>query len=264
VFVRKGLAPEAITWKLAPVIRTVGSVLDHTDEYTPIDGIDKTLNKFIRKLSEGPCVCGAVHGFDVDKLRSVGLAHQDSYKRAGFAKLITPEFFPDLDFHVVCRKHVSPFTSGQPSVLAEYGFTPVLLGSSLWIYRGKTVSKQGYCGIMGFPQDYIFPPDKHYGIRTFLSKGVCPPRATWVLDNLRQHLGLDAGSPLTRDGGYVKICAPGKIVSFRPSRNEILERLSIMHELGSHEDNELVPLRDEEDNLMDEGDEGTVETTTVG
>lgn len=247
VFVRMGRASEEMTWKLAPRVVTVGATLDAIATHTPIDGLAKSVEKFVGRLSyKGPCICGVDHQFDPVEVRAVGLAHQTGYKRTGFSALIQPRFFPEEDYKAVCRTHVSPFTSGQPSVLAEGGYTPVLLGSSLWVYRQQPVSHEGYRAIMGFPTDYIMPLDKHYGVRTFLSKGVCPPRATWVLDNLRQHLGLPAGSPLTRDGGYVKVCTPGHIVSFRPGRNEILHRLNTMHELGSPEDDELLTLRDEE------------------
>lgn len=249
VFVRKDLAPGPMTWRLSPVVRTVGATLNPLHPGTSLPGLDKTISKFVRKLTTEPCICGTSHAFDESEVRAVGLAHQTGFKRRGFSALLQPRFFPNEDARAVCRNHVSPFTSGQPSVLAEGGFTPVLLGSSLWVYRGAPVSKEGYCAIMGFPPDYVFPHDSHYGVRTYLSKGVCPPRATWVLDNLRQHLGEAPGSPLTRADGYCKVVHPGRIASFRPSRNEILGRLELMSKLGSPEDDEPIDLRNEEEAL---------------
>lgn len=253
VFVRKDLAQPTMTWRLTPRLTTVATTLDPLHPGTQLDGPWKTVNKFIRKLTTDACICGQQHGFDDAAIRAAGLATITGHKRMGFARLLTEAgFFPGEDFKLVCRKHVSPFTSAQPSVLAPGGFTPVLLGSSLWLYRGAPVSKEGYCAIMGFPPDYVFPTDKHYGVRTFLSKGVCPPVATWVLDNIRMHLGLPSGSAFTKGVGYVKTLEPGHIVSFRPSRMDIIRRLEQMWAIGAPEDDEPMPLRDEEAALEDD------------
>jgi hypothetical protein len=105
---------------------------------------------------------------------------------------------------------------------------------------------------MVFPPDYIFPPDRSHGVRTFLSKGVCPPVATWILDNIRQHIFQAAqGSEFTGPGGYLKTIIPGKIVSFKPGRNTLLEHLEEMQSIGCPESDELIELRDD----RDDGDE---------
>ena len=252
VLIRKDLAGPTMTWRLSPHIRTMGSVLDPIHPGTPVDGLSKSIDKFIQQLTVGPCRCGVSHGFDEADLRATGLANISGARRKGFSLLIQPKFFPAVDSKVVRRLHVSPFTSGQPSVLAPGGFAPVLLGSSLWIYRGVPVSQEGYKAIMGFPIDYQFPKSP-YGMRTYLSKGVCPPVATWILDNILNHLGAPHGrSPFTLGEGYVKTVEPDHVVSFRPSRVSILKRLDDMWEWRSPDDDELLELRDEEDDI--EGD----------
>lgn len=250
VFVRKGLAPEPMTWRLSPQFKTIAAALDPVFPGTPLpDDLNKTVDKFIRRLTSEVCICGTNHGFDEAQVRSIGLASLTGFKRKGFSALITPHFFPNEDHKVVCRKHVSPFTSAQPSVLAPGGYSPVLLGSSLWIYRGAPVSAEGYKAIMGFPTNYVFPADGSHGVRTYLSKGVCPPVATWVLDNLRMHLGELSGSIFTKGVGYSKTIEPHHIASFRPSKNAVVERLEQMWQVGAPEDDELVVLRDEEADL---------------
>lgn len=252
VLIRKDLAQESFTWRLSPKIRTVAAVLDPIHPGTPVEGLDRTITKFVNQLLAGPCRCGVSHGFQEADVRAAGLADIQGYKRMGFSKLIQPKFFPDIDPKVVCRVHVSPFTSGQPSILAPGGFAPVLLGSSLWVYRGQPVSQEGYKAIMGFPTSYVFPKDGHYGMRTFLSKGVCPPVATWILDNIRMHLGHQSGSEFTRGVGYTKVVEPGHIVSFRPGRMTFLSYLEDMWKLGSPENDELLDLRNEEEALEDD------------
>lgn len=244
VLVRRGLAADEMVWRLTPRWVTVGSTIGHLQSRTEIEGLDRTITKFVQKLV-------TEHGLDDAEIRAAALSPIEGIRRIGFAKRVQERFFPGLDPKYVLRHYVSPFTSAQPSVLAPFGFAPVLLGSSLWVYEGRPVSKEGYCAIMGFPPDYVFPPDSHYGIRTYLSKGVCPPVATWILDNIRIHLGEPSGSSFTKPGGYVKECAPGRIVSFKPGKQDILDQLTMMRELGSPESDELVPLRDEEQDIID-------------
>lgn len=256
VFVRKDLG-DSMTWTLSPKFRNVSSVLDPLEVNTPI-GTKKTVDRFIAQLVTGPCRCKddqgqpVYHNFDEADLRATGLASIDGWLRKGFSTLIQPKFFPNLDKGDVCRKHVSPFSSGQPSVLAPGGWAPVLLGSSLWVYKGETVSKEGYCAIMGFPPAYEFPKDTHYGVRTFLSKGVCPPVATWVLANIRANLGAPLECEFTQEGGYVKRVEPGHIISFRPGRQTLIDKYRAMWLMSAVEDDETVALRNEEEALEED------------
>ena len=262
VFVRKGLANPALRLRLAPRFTTVEStlsVLAHRG--TPVDdgALDRQMARYVKLLCEGPCRCGehldpprdVIHGFPHEEIWSLGYPPRlEGHKREGFTARISPKFFPKEDPRAVCRIHVSPFTSAQPSNLAMGGFAPVLLGGSLWIYKGQALTNEQYKLIMGFPADYVFPPDRTHGVRTYLSKGVCPPVATWVLDCVRQHLGEAQGSPLTNAGAYDKVCLPGKIVSFRPSKSAVVAKYADMWRWGSPEDDEPIELRGD-----DEGDE---------
>lgn len=255
VLIRKdlGVNKPDMTWTLAPKFIPIGATIEHLLPGTPIDQ-PKRLQRYLNLLLEGPCVCGARHGFDEAKIRETALCHIPGHKRAGFGQRLAP-FFPEQDPGSICRQHVSKFSSGQPSILAEGGWAPVLLGTSFWIYKGEPIPVEAYKAIMGFPVDYIMPEEHNYGVRTMLSKGVCPPVATWILDNMRQHLGLPKGSLLTSVEGYVKVCQPGRVVSFRPGKNTLLDKLEVMSKYGMPEDDELVELRDEEDMFVDEGEE---------
>ena len=246
VLVRKDLAPGPMTWRLSPVFKTMSATLDPLLPGTPIDE-PKRLDKYINQLWE-KCVCGADHKIPRAEIEDKVLSHLTGHRRLGFGARCAP-FFPNEDPKAICRKHVSRFTSGQPSILAESSWAPVLLGTSFWIYRGQPVPLEGYKAIMGFPTDYVFPHDSHYGVRTFLSKGVCPPVATWILANVRNHLGVPTESRFTQPGGYAKTVEPGRIASFRPGRQSILDKLEIMDKLGAADDDEPIDLRDEEEAL---------------
>ena len=247
VLVRKGTTPETMIWRLQPKMTTIGATVDSLLPGTPFEDEAERLEKYVRKLGVG-CICGADHGISREDVHAVALSHLMGHKRLGFGVRLAP-FFPGVDPKSICRSHVSRFTSGQPSVLAESSWAPVLLGTSFWIYRGRPLPQEAYKAIMGFPTDYVFPPDTHYGVRTFLSKGVCPPVATWILDNVRMHFGEASASPFTAAGGYAKTVQPGHIASFRPGRNVLLDKLEIMDQYGMPEDDELIDLRDEEEGL---------------
>lgn len=246
VLVRKDLL-DAMTWRLSPRLTSVGATVDHLLPGTELDA-PKRLDKYVNLLGAGPCICGASHNFDLDEVRRVALAHLDGHRRQGFGVRLAP-FFPGEEPSSICRKHVSRFTSGQPSILAEGGWAPVLLGTSFWIYRGKPLPAEAYKAIMGFPTDYDVPDHKGYGLRTMLSKGVCPPVATWILDNVRVNLGYPSGSSFITPGGYEKIVTPGHIASFRPGRETTLDKLATMHDHGVVEDEDLIDLRNEEEAL---------------
>ncbi len=81
-----------------------------------------------------------------------------------------------------------------------------------------------------------------------LARRVARPRRT---ANLRRHLGVDETCEFTRAGGYEKTCDPGRVVSFRPGRNAVIDRLKALDAVGCHDDDELIPLRDEESSLED-------------
>lgn len=251
ILIRKDLAEQFgvnMTWRLLPKVVPLSAAVDHLLPGTPTTQVQENIDFFVNKLVKN-------HGFEEAEVRAIGLAHQTGHRRTGFAQLIAPRFFPNEDHKLVCRRHISPFASAQPSILAEGGYTPVLLGSSTWVYKGVALPVEAYKAVMGFPTDYIFPGATAGHFRTFLSKGVCPPVATWILDNVRMHLGAPSATPFTAVGGYTKVVEPNRIASFRPGKNEILARLGVLQQLGSPEDDELLTLRDEEDDIEGRFDE---------
>src|SRR5262249_50447367 len=73
VFVGKGAAPAGLRLKLSPVFKTLESVLSSVTPGTPLpENPAKTVDKFVKQLTTGPCRCGEklnppqdiVHGFD--------------------------------------------------------------------------------------------------------------------------------------------------------------------------------------------------------
>lgn len=96
-----------------------------------------------------------------------------------------------------------------------------VLGDAWWIWAGKDTLdgssrpfyEEEYKAVMGFPTDYDFSPVRSRLLRTFLSRGVCPPVAQWVLRTLQ----------LTVEGGKspFKYVRPGDVADLRPTRREV-------------------------------------------
>lgn len=239
VFVRKGLADPQMVWILSPRLVTAQHVLESGAVNMPVHGLARSADKQVERVIRES-------GLSADDARAA-LDPQLTYRRTSYGRVLQARHFPNLTHHQVCRQYVSPFSSAQVSFLAPGGWAPVLLGSSLWFYRGAPVSEEGYKKIMGFPAEYIFPDKERPHIRTYLSKGVCPPVATWILDNVAGHLGCQhRQSEFTQaDRAYVKRCAPGRVISFRPPKQALLWYYESMWRRGLTWDDELPPLRDD-------------------
>jgi site-specific DNA-cytosine methylase len=72
------------------------------------------------------------------------------------------------------------FVSAAPFILDPDGLANTLLGDNLWLVNGRLCSHGEYKMIMGYPHDYQFSQDPMF----LLSRGVCPPVATWILNNI--------------------------------------------------------------------------------
>lgn len=90
---------------------------------------------------------------------------------------------PNIDLH---RRFFRGFESRGIRFLDPTQPAPTLLSDSWWHCLGKNLTCDHYKLIMGFPRDYLLPTNR--SLRGLLSKGVCPPVATWILHTLQNHL----------------------------------------------------------------------------
>jgi site-specific DNA-cytosine methylase len=98
------------------------------------------------------------------------------------------------------------FSVNQFVKLDPDNFAPVVVGSANWLWKGKPLSLENWKRIMGFPPDYWMPDKK---VRTYLSKGVCPQVASWVIRILQE-----PGDELLN---------PGEIIDLRPSKGAYIQ-----------------------------------------
>jgi site-specific DNA-cytosine methylase len=112
---------------------------------------------------------------------------------------------------------VFSFGTRNVRLLDPRGVATVLLSDSFWmvpsespgsVLSGRVLFESEYKALMGFPRDYKFPFKYLDGkFREYLSKGVCPPIAGWVLDQVERNLeGLN-------DFGATHSIIPGGILA---------------------------------------------------
>ncbi|KKN13152.1 hypothetical protein LCGC14_1009210 [marine sediment metagenome] len=122
------------------------------------------------------------------------------------------------------------FETGALTVIDPHEFAPVLLGNSWWFCLGQNIRPQQMKAIMGFPRDYGFPMKLAPKYLEFLSRGVCPPVAAWILENIHHNI---AGTPKWYDWQdakdkpkklpvIIKTIEPGEIADFNLKKSEVI------------------------------------------
>lgn len=203
IFVRRRLLSDnALRLGHAPKLVTVGDVLEDTPS-----SIDPRLEM---KLKEQSVL-----------LRSGGLSFKEARRVLDGSD---PGLVPAVIGRVLKAKGIKPpplcdiitqywrkgnLLSSCARVLPENEFAGVILSNSWFVARGRNLSYVEYKRIMGYPDDYVFP--RLNRLREFLSRGVVPSVATWVLNQLKRNL---AGKPLR---GAVPV-RPGETYDVRPKR----------------------------------------------
>lgn len=94
----------------------------------------------------------------------------------------------------VARKHcVWGFYMSQTMRLldpASYAFT--VLGISWWTVPfdggARNLTQREWKRLMGFPAEYVVPEKRQTQLRFYLSRGVCPPVARWILDTVTDNV----------------------------------------------------------------------------
>lgn len=106
------------------------------------------------------------------------------------------------------------YRAGLPRKLDPTLWAPVVLGFSLWYVHDRPLNRVEYQRIMGFPDDYRWTGKMEKDFLTFLSKGVCPPVATWVIDQM-QYQGDFAAYGVSNGG----------VLDLQPQKKEVEEIL---------------------------------------
>jgi hypothetical protein len=106
----------------------------------------------------------------------------------------------------------------MPRFLDPAGWATTLLFDACWFIHGRPLLLEEYNLIMGFPKDYQWP-DSYSDPRVYLSKGVCPPVATWILRQIQANL---EPAELTSD---THVCQPGELLDLCPKKKDVEKAL---------------------------------------
>jgi site-specific DNA-cytosine methylase len=228
VFMRPDVVGEALPLVHRPTFKSVGDLLGDGEPFR--DWAEK-LEKQKRMLQDA--------GIDLAKVfapSSDGRLFAILEKLAGAYEFLRDE----KALRALCIG--ANFDAQNLMVLDPRGVAPTLVHNSWFVTNdARLLARQDYCAVMGFPRDYRWPGDgmqdpingkmsKSAGIavRGYLSRGICPPVGTWLLD---QVTGAIARRELPARG--VVWCEPGDLADFRPpikTRKGVLEAVAAQEE----------------------------------
>jgi 2-polyprenyl-3-methyl-5-hydroxy-6-metoxy-1,4-benzoquinol methylase/site-specific DNA-cytosine methylase len=205
-------SPRFAAWH-TPTVVTLAEVLDGVDPGPPDVELDRRLVRQREVLAE--------QGWDAEKLLS---------EPGMLVRNIQKHYLPGESLSEIAGKYAIgsseggkvggpirvgyKFISKTPRVLDPKGTAGVIIGDSWYVYRGKALTPAEYRAVMGFPRDYVL--DQKY--RTWLSKGVVPAVAAWVLGLMRSNAVGDVPPG-------AKWLASGETADFKVSR-EIWQKLA--------------------------------------
>lgn len=113
------------------------------------------------------------------------------------------------------------FVVKLPRVLNPEAFATTIMHDSSFFVMGRELYREEYCKIMGFPPAYKWPGQRQKDFRLYLSKGVCPPVAEWILQQMRENLEQ---WPVWPSNSEMQIIQPGEIADFQIKKKDALER----------------------------------------
>jgi site-specific DNA-cytosine methylase len=207
IFIKRPARRDLLTLGLVPLWKRVRDVV--RGEGPSFEDQDRMLEKLKKKLRDG------VPGYDAELDAFLFL---ENHPRGGMGNELTRHHFPGRDRYEVLSRYVTTFSSGQMVYLDPMSYSPTLLGGSWWYMNGRNLSVADYQAIAGFPSDYAWPDKTVNQARMFMSKGVIPAVATWVLDQVERHLSAE---PIEVDpAGWGVAVRPNGIADLRIKRKD--------------------------------------------
>lgn len=176
IFVRKDLCKE-MTFVLEPRRRTVKDVVDKANPGDPFADD-------VRKRSRIESNMRAIYGMSPCRIAKV-FRGEEGFGR--LPNLLRRVLSLDEEPATVAKNLGYAFASKVCHILDPDGVATTLLGDVSWVARGRLVSKNEYKEFMGFPRPYDIGESPTAG-KYFLSRGVVPAVAAWVLEQTVRNL----------------------------------------------------------------------------
>jgi site-specific DNA-cytosine methylase len=215
LFVR-GDFPEKLFLHHRPTYRTVGETLARVKPADTIPGVERDFQKWRERL--------AAHQIPLAKVLEQESAYGSvPYLAARYLGWELGGSKSAVEYKFVEKYGFSKFSSAWSIQLNPGGFTPTLMATSNWWVDGRPLTRPEYCAIAGFPTDYKF--DKPRETQAYLSRGVAPPVARWILRQLINHVkGAVNIGQVQQVTDQALFAEPGSVSDFRVSRKELKQK----------------------------------------
>jgi site-specific DNA-cytosine methylase len=216
VFLReKGKFPRRVPIGHTPRFRAVGQVLDLDNLAEPSEKDAWLLEDQVKKFKK--------NGITKRQIEAI-FSGEQGY---GHLQSIVKKYLGLRgNLQEIVRQYcvAGPFLSNTMSLLNPAGFTPVLLSTALWcVPGGRMIGTDDYKAIAGFPRDYLFEGKAANKFREYLSKGVAPPVAAWLLAWLLDLCVGKLHDPKDYDAFFV--LEDGDVADFNVKKEEALKRV---------------------------------------
>lgn len=176
IWVKASMAPPAfVTWLPRVPNRFMHEVMAVGGRQTLIPNVERDTGKQVEVLRrEAPSVADEIlegaYGYGLidhvaERVVQTGLERKDIQARFSIKR---------------------GFASHHMRLLDPLGYSCTIMSDS-WLYCGRTLCIEEYCDIMGFPRDYYWGRYQNR-FREYLSRGVCPPVAKWILELIQFNL----------------------------------------------------------------------------
>jgi site-specific DNA-cytosine methylase len=195
-----------------PTYKTVGDIIQPPDEVVPNKKMLHLVEYFGKKF--------ASKGFDYEGWRK--------YENVG-AFVNTVSEFSNVE---KTRAAVDAITGVKglfgvnlPRKLDLNWFSPVILGGCFFFAHDRPLTQIEYQRIIGFPDSWKWPDKMQNNFLTYLSKGVSPPIAKWIAEQMVKNVEHKI------DLSNAKIGAVGEIIDIRPSRQAAIEGVRLSKQI---------------------------------
>ncbi len=206
VMIKHGLLPDStLILHHKPRFVTIGEALGPGIEGPPHPGIAKDWVRQRQRLYDG-----GLSFMQVDNMLEECTGRLDRVLSERF------EVDPDL---VREQFQITSFNSKVFNLLDPNGFAPTVVGAGDYLYLGHPITVPELNVLAGFPPDYKF--DKPMMQGWYLSKGVAPPVAGWLLGEVRFNLNREVQPLAVGTRGY--ILKSGETADLRLKKAEALD-----------------------------------------
>lgn len=211
VWMRRGaVSNRELKLRLAPTFQTVAQAVGPHEDGPECGNTGVLLGRLKEKLLEAGCTD--------DDMSFFFDAGNHPQKTQSIMRAFQRRIYADDHDLMMTKEVLGNFGSGQLCYLEPSGLAPCVMGGSWFYMNGRNLSEAAYKRIMGFPHDYIFPGSSRRSMRVFLSKGVIPAVATWVLGQIFTNLGVSHATDCTCHG-----CKPGSSYELVVEANHIAD-----------------------------------------